>query len=108
MQHVWKGDVGGERTTARHQRTVLETGHGAADEGHLECSLPFVPAKAGTRQVALDSRFRLNERTLLLGRPTRDKALSLTCSAGSAAPRGCAAGSPETHRLKRRMAPAHR
>jgi hypothetical protein len=32
------------------------------------CSLPLVPAKAGTQPSALDSRFRGNERSLLRGR----------------------------------------
>src|SRR5262249_13444698 len=52
MQHVWKGDVGGERTAARHQRTVLETGHGAADEGHGENALyRSFPQKRGLSRL---------------------------------------------------------
>src|SRR5438552_2683027 len=35
VQHVREGDIGGECAAARHQRTVLETGHGAADETHI-------------------------------------------------------------------------
>src|SRR5947208_13680217 len=35
VQHVRESDIGGECAAARHQRTVLETGHGAADETHI-------------------------------------------------------------------------
>src|SRR5262249_56121918 len=78
VQHVGKCDVGGERTTARHQRTVLETGHGAADEGHvspylseylsslyLETPCRSSPRKRGPSPWPLDSRSRGDERSFV-------------------------------------------
>src|SRR5262245_30225487 len=45
VQHVGKGDVGGEGAAARYQRPVLETGHRTSDEAHVRpCSAAIVLA----------------------------------------------------------------